>query len=244
MIPPRERRRAPQTVKMAIETMSQAFTQSGLAADDVSVIMASAMGDLKITDYMCTTLADNPRLISPTQFHNSVHNAAVGYWSISQSSHAACNAVAAGEFSGSAGLLEAAVLSTDRATPVLLVIQEGHTPATIMPLCPPTQALSLAIMLVPRDCKPAAKTLAHLRIGLQHTPACWPKLPAKLSADYAASPAGKLLPLFAALARYTAASPEQLNPSSDSFSLPVSAFSCLQIDLLPTKTTPTGTKAT
>src|SRR5690606_9252733 len=128
-------RRAPQTVKMALETMSQALLQSRLPAGEISVITASSMGDMQITDYMCNTLATHPQLISPIQFHNSVHNAAVGYWSIGQSSHAACNAVAAGEFTGPAGLLEAALQCVDRQSPVLLVIQEGVAPPTILPLC-------------------------------------------------------------------------------------------------------------
>ena len=45
-------------------------------------MFASTYGDLAITDYMCSTLAKAPMTLSPTRFHNSVHNAAAGYWSI------------------------------------------------------------------------------------------------------------------------------------------------------------------
>lgn len=237
MIPPRERRRAPQTVKMAVETMGQAFAQSGLPASAVSVITAASMGDMEITDYMCSTMAENPRLISPTQFHNSVHNAAVGYWSISQSSHAACNAVAAGEYSGPAGLLEAAVLSVDSGSPVLLVIQEGVAPPTIMPLCQSPHPLSLAMLLMPRNNGLSAAALAHVRVHINNQPATWPSLPRKLEQAYSGNPAGKMLPLFAALAHHATAQPGHpfKPPAPESFALPLSVFSCLQVDLTPTK---------
>ena len=39
-------------------------------------MFTSTHGDLAITDYMCQTLATAPSEISPTKFHNSVHNAA------------------------------------------------------------------------------------------------------------------------------------------------------------------------
>ena len=45
--------------------------------------------------------------ISPTRFHNSVHNAAAGYWGIATGATAAANALCAYDASFGAGLLEA-----------------------------------------------------------------------------------------------------------------------------------------
>ena len=47
------------------------------------------------------------RLISPTRFHNSVHNAAAGYWGIATGATPAANALCADDASFGAGLLEA-----------------------------------------------------------------------------------------------------------------------------------------
>jgi hypothetical protein len=66
---------------------------SGRNAADVPCVFASAHGDLSINDYMCGTLASDPTVLSPTKFHNSVHNAAVGYWTIGVGCMAASNSV-------------------------------------------------------------------------------------------------------------------------------------------------------
>ncbi len=83
-IPPRERRRAPLSVKLAVAVAEQACDRAGVAPADTVAVFASGMGDMDITDYMCRTLASDTPLVSPTKFHNSVHNAPVGYWTISQ----------------------------------------------------------------------------------------------------------------------------------------------------------------
>jgi hypothetical protein len=70
-------------------------------------VFASTHGDLAITDYMCATLAQDPRAISPTRFHNSVHNAAAGYWTIGNGCVQATTAISAYDASFAQGLLEA-----------------------------------------------------------------------------------------------------------------------------------------
>ena len=63
----------------------------------------------RINDYMCATLAATPTLISPTKFHNSVHNAAAGYWTHRPpAATSASTALTAFDASFGAGLLEAA----------------------------------------------------------------------------------------------------------------------------------------
>jgi hypothetical protein len=223
LIPSRERRRAPATVKLAVEAMGQAQEQSGLAGAGIPVVTASSMGDMEITDHLCRVLADSPQLVSPTMFHNSVHNAAVGYWAISQASMAACNAVAAGEYSGTAGLLEAATLCQASHCPVLLVVYEGRAPATLMPLCRSPHPLALAWMLAPVDfvggTRETKTTALSIRIRAAESP--WPILPPALKAAFSHSPAGRLLPLFIALAG--------LNPSIQQMTLPVSPQSSLDL---------------
>lgn len=227
LIPPRERRRAPATAKLAVEALGQAYAQSGLGGAGIPVVTASSMGDMEITDHLCRILAENPQLVSPTMFHNSVHNAAVGYWSIAQASRAACNAVAAGEYSGTAGLLEAAALCQDSQSPVLLVVYEGLAPVTLMPLCRSPHPLALACMLAPGDYaeeaggQAAGHTPTSLSITLNAADSPWPVLPPALEAAFGHNPAGRVLPLFIAMA--------DPNPSVVEMTLPISAHGSLQL---------------
>ena len=82
LLPPTERRRAPDTVSVALEAALAACRSAHLAPASLPCVFSSMHGDLAITDYMCATMASTPALVSPTRFHNSVHNAAAGYWTI------------------------------------------------------------------------------------------------------------------------------------------------------------------
>ncbi|MCW5580966.1 MAG: beta-ketoacyl synthase chain length factor [Luteimonas sp.] len=121
LLAPNERRRAPETVAVALEVALAACAAAGRDPVDLPSVFASTHGDLAITDYMCATLADDPRAISPTKFHNSVHNAAAGYWTIGNGCMRTTTAISAHRATFAQGLLEAMTqLATDTAA-VLLV---------------------------------------------------------------------------------------------------------------------------
>jgi hypothetical protein len=88
-------------------------------------VFASTHGDLAITDYMCATLASAPRSVSPTKFHNSVHNAAAGYWTIGTGCMQCTTAVSAFDASFAQGLVEALVQLADGAEAVLLAAYDS-----------------------------------------------------------------------------------------------------------------------
>jgi hypothetical protein len=117
-----ERRRAPEGILVAIEAASQAVTMSGRDADSLACVFASAYGDQATTDYMCHVLARVPTELSPTRFHNSVHNASAGYWTIANDCRAPSSAICAGYASFGAGLLEAAVQACADNRAVLLAL--------------------------------------------------------------------------------------------------------------------------
>lgn len=128
VLPAGERRRAPASVLLACEVAHQACQSAGIDPATLASVFACTHGDLAINDYMCATLASHPEALSPTRFHNSVHNAAAGYWTITTRCHAPSTAISALEGTFAAGLLQAAVLSLADARPVLLVAYD--TPAT------------------------------------------------------------------------------------------------------------------
>ena len=107
LLAPNERRRAPPSVLVALEVALAACHDAARDAASLPSVFASTHGDLGITDYMCATLAQAPTDISPTKFHNSVHNAAAGYWTIGNGCTAPTTAISAFDASFAQGLLEA-----------------------------------------------------------------------------------------------------------------------------------------
>jgi len=111
LLPANERRRITSYIKLALHVADEAnITDKALPA-----VFASSNGDLYITDHICKTLNMDAKHISPTHFHNSVHNAPSGYWAIAAKSPAASTSISTGDSSFSSGLLEAVtqVLSQD-----------------------------------------------------------------------------------------------------------------------------------
>jgi hypothetical protein len=197
MLPPNERRRAPESVLLAIEVAGQALAMSGRDAATLACVFASSHGDQPITDYMCATLAQAPAELSPIRFHNSVHNASVGYWTIATGCHAPSTAVAAQRGSFGAGLLEAAsqVLTEQRA--VLLVCSDTAGSGPLGEVTDCRQPFGCALVLTPER---SSATLARLDLQLtQAQPDS--ALDEPLASWCAGNPSAASLPMLAALAR-------------------------------------------
>lgn len=163
LIPARERRRAPQFVKMAIEVMDQACIMADIDRSCVATVFASGMGDMQITDYMCRTLATMPRTISPTKFHNSVHNAATGYWSIATGSNAPASAVSGYAHSSAIALLEGATQAIEEDVAVLVTAQEGAAPKPFKSVYDSDHPLAVSLLLAPTGM--CSSPVCELRIG-------------------------------------------------------------------------------
>ena len=115
----------------------------------VPSVFVSSMGDTDITDYMCRKLAQPEKLLSPTKFHNSVHNASTGYWSIATGSHSPSNAISGYDHSGAVALLEGAVQAVEEARPVLVTVQEMAAPVPFRSVYDSEQAFAACLLLAP-----------------------------------------------------------------------------------------------
>ncbi len=198
LIPARERRRAPAAVKMAVEVMDQACRMADMDPTDVATVFGSGMGDMQITDYICRTLADAPRMVSPTKFHNSVHNASTGYWSIATGSHFAANAISAYSDTVAASLLEGAVQAVEEELPVIVALEELAAPQPFRSVIDVDEPLAIAVLLTPKG--HAAAPLASLRLDVRTEQASEPATHAIAGAEFSNNFAAALLPLLAALA--------------------------------------------
>ena len=194
-----ERRRAPLPVLLACEIAAQACTESAHAADTLASVFASTHGDLVITDYMCSTLATAPRELSPIRFHNSVHNAPAGYWTIAARCHAASTSISGWHTSFAVALLEAAVQALTEDRPILLAAYDTPSVGPIVDVSPAACAFGVAMLIAP-----AGDRRATLGLGLHEgraDPDLLTGLPAAFDELAKANPmAGQSLPLLAALA--------------------------------------------
>jgi hypothetical protein len=198
LLPPTERRRAPDTVAVALEAASAACRYAELSPASLPCVFSSMHGDLAITDYMCATMATTPALVSPTRFHNSVHNAAAGYWTIAADCTRPYTALSAGEHSFGAGLLEACVQAASGKENILLVAYDIDARGPLAPVARSKHLLAAALV-VGTDRGPRA--LAQFEFGVVSGPALTPTRARPANAELVAGNSTEsCLPLMEALA--------------------------------------------
>ncbi|WP_295526479.1 beta-ketoacyl synthase chain length factor [uncultured Pseudacidovorax sp.] len=198
ILAPAERRRAPDTVALALEVASAAVAGAGRAAVDLPCVFTSAQGDLAISDYMCATLAQAPTQLSPIKFHNSVHNAAVGYWTIGTGCQQASNAISASSHSFAAGLLEAATQCAADHQAVLLVGFDAEAAGPLAQVHDTHGLLAGALVLAPEA---SERTVATLSIALHSGAAAPTALRSEAARALPPNAMADALPFFEALAR-------------------------------------------
>jgi len=159
MLAAAERRRATDTVALALEVASAAARAAGRDPANLRSVFVSCHGDLSVNDYMCSTLAATPTLLSPTKFHNSVHNATAGYWTMGAACHASSTALTAYDQSFAAGLLQAGIQAAADGEPVLLVCYDIAASGALASVTQSTGMLAAALVLAPAHGDDANLTL-------------------------------------------------------------------------------------
>jgi hypothetical protein len=206
ILPAAERRRTGMPVKLALAAGLDALAHSARAASTLPTVFTSSGGDGQVLHEICETLASPDRQVSPTRFHNSVHNAPAGYWGIATQSREPSTSLCAYDWSFAAGLLEAAVQIVTEHEAALLVSFDLPYPAPIDALRPIHGTLGIALLL-------ARARSDQARASLDITVTDRPTAPTEcvdpqLERLRAHNPTGRALPLLAALA---AGSEAQLN---------------------------------
>jgi hypothetical protein len=143
---------------------------------------------------MCRTLAETPDQLSPMRFHNSVHNAAAGYWSIGAGVRGDVTALSGASDSLVTGLIEAASRVAADRRPVLLVIYDTIADGPMRAVWSARHPFACAFLLGVADDDESAIVL-HAEEGL-HQDDC-PPLPAALAERSADNPAARALHLLA-----------------------------------------------
>jgi hypothetical protein len=149
LLPPAERRRAPDTVAVSLEVATRACEMAKRDPKLMASVFASTHGDLAISDAICDTLAKTPALTSPTKFHNSVHNAAAGYWTIATGCLEPYTSLSGYTFTFGEGLLEAASQALTDGSPVLYVAFDIEARGPVGTMQPSRGVLAGALVLSP-----------------------------------------------------------------------------------------------
>jgi hypothetical protein len=196
LLPAAERRRSGAIVKLNLATGLEAIAAAGLDAASLPCVFSASAGDGENCHINCEMLASHDRQISPTRFHNSVHNVAAGYWSIATGAMTTSSVLCAFDASFGAGLLEALTqVVVDNTRTVLLACDSAYPE----PLCsarPIPDTFGISLVLAPQR---STQALAQISVSL--TDARADQLDhAALENLRSSIPAARCLPLLRAIA--------------------------------------------
>lgn len=204
VLAPTERRRTGPVVRLALLVAQEASAMAGVPPGSLRCVFGSSNGDGVVVCAILEALAaeGDPAggYVSPTQFHNSVHNAAAGYWSIGTGSAQPATVLGCHDSTFAASLLKAAAEVHAEGEPVLLCLYDVPIPEPLGRLRPTGAPFGAGLVLAP----PGAGGLCRLRVGYDPAPpdpgAGLPRDPA-LHALARGNPAARALRLLEALAR-------------------------------------------
>lgn len=198
-LPPAERRRTGVPVKLALAAGEEAFAGARRDAAVTATVFASSSGDCDNLHQLLEALAAPEKQVSPTRFHNSVHNVVSGYWSIAMQCRAASTSLCCRDSSAVAGLLEAACQTVSDGEPVALIAYDHPYPEPLNAVRPIGASFGVALVLAPQ---PSDRAMVGIDVQFVPEQAAATRLAnAGLEALRRGVPAARSLSLLAALAR-------------------------------------------
>ena len=198
LLPAVERRRTGSMVKLALAVGHQALACAGRPVDSVATVFVSSGGDGDVINDICLTLAGSDRQVSPTRFHNSVHNAPSGYWGIATHAHHPSTSLCGFDWSFTIGLMEAAAQIQVEREEVLLVAYDAPYPEPIGSVRRLVEPFGVALLFT-RD--RTARTMAEMELTMDASPQEISRMnDVALERLRTGNPCARALPLLAALA--------------------------------------------
>lgn len=199
LLPAAERRRISVPVKLALAAGSEALRNAARDPAATASVFTSSQGDGDNLHLICESLASPQREISPTRFHNSVHNAPAGYWSIATRCRKASTSLCGHDASFAVGLLDAAVQVAVDDEPVVLIAYDHPHPEPLHAIRTIGASLGMALVLTPQA---TGRTLAVLDLRFAPRSGNASRMrETMLETLRTGAPAARSLPLLSALAR-------------------------------------------
>ncbi len=168
LLPPAERRRASRVVKLSLAIGLEAAAHAGADVSTLATVFTASGADGHNCHALCEQLATDDRQISPTRFHNSVHNAAAGYWGIATHAMAPCQVICAYDASFGAGLLDALGQLMLERQPILLIAYDSEYPQPLHAKRNTPDCSGVALLLSPEK---SPHSLASLSVTPTTNPA-------------------------------------------------------------------------
>lgn len=198
-MPANERRRMVTTVKLALAAGTEAFANAKRDPSATATVFTSSGGDGDTIHNILDALACEQIEVSPMRFHNSVHNAPSGYWSIAMKSVEPTTSLCVHDASFSAGLIEAAAQAVVDRRAVGLIAYDLPYPEPLNAARPIGSIFTVGMVITPT---PSASSFASLTIALTqgNEPPTTMAQP-RLEDMRLRNPSARSLPLLEALAR-------------------------------------------
>lgn len=168
LLPPAERRRASRVIKLSLALGLEAVAHAGADAAKLATVFSASGADGHNCHALCEQLATDDRQLSPTRFHNSVHNAAAGYWGIATRCMAPCQVIGAFDASWGAGLLDAMAQVVCTGESVLLVAYDSEYPQPLFAKRDTPDCAGVAMVL---SARPSDKAIAGIQLRTTRAPA-------------------------------------------------------------------------
>ena len=201
ILPTNERRRSSDIVRWSLQVAQEAVQNSQLSSKDMPAVFASSGGEVGILHKICQSLDSSTPLVSPTLFHQSVHNAAVGYWSIASGSQRPSTSLACYDSSFAGGLLEATLLlSVDQEEFVLFAAYDIPAPFPLNETRPLIAPFALAFVLGKHALPMSVSMLDITLLSEPKTKASVRLTQPSLESLRLGNPAARSLPLLQAIA--------------------------------------------
>jgi hypothetical protein len=197
ILPAAERRRASRVVKLTLAIGLEAAADAAADVSQLASVFANSGADGHNCHALCEQLASADRQISPTRFHNSVHNAAAGYWGIATKSMAPCQVICGYDSSFGAGLLDALGQVVVDQEPTLLIAYDSEYPEPLHSKRNTPDCGGVALLLTPTK---TARSQARITVSPSTAPA-ETLADGELEALRTSIPALRALPLLQKLVR-------------------------------------------
>ena len=197
-----ERRRVGKMVRLALTVGRTAVQAAYVDAGKLATVFTSSSGDGDNCDAIFTTLAateKSERFISPTRFHNSVHNAAAGYWSIANQCMMPSTSLCAYNASFAAGLMEAYCQAMWTGEKILLISSDVMYPYPLSDIRPMGSNFAAAMVL-----NAVANDVTLAKLTLRCTTELETRIEiCELDELRLSNPSARCLPLMQAIAKKT-----------------------------------------
>ena len=196
-LPSAERRRASRVIKLTLGVGLEAVAHAQADVSTLATVFSASGADGHNCHAICEQLATDDRQISPTRFHNSVHNAAAGYWGIATRAMAPCQVLCAFDASFGAGLIDALGQVVLDRQPTLLIAYDSEYPEPLRAKRDTPDCGGVALLLSPER---GPRSLACIKVS-PTTAAAQPLGEPALETLRQQIPALRALPLLRALAK-------------------------------------------